>query len=208
MTLREEQVALTRRTILNAVIELTSDPDAGPITVTEVSRRSGASPATIYRHFPNRDALVSAAAVERIATWQAPEPEGAPEQVARDYLVSLWGELAANLPLARQATVTEGGRELRLRRFRLYRTLEEQALRDEGFDPDDPEIRKLLACLAALGSAHAFLDLHDRQGLDVEAAVEAVLWGGATLCEAVGVSPGHLFNLPEPPLSVESEPRT
>lgn len=206
MTLREEQVALTRRTIIDAVIELTSDPEAGPITVTEVSRRSGASPATIYRHFPNRDALVSAAAVERIVTWQPPEPEGDPEQVARDYLVSLWREQAANLPLARQATVTEGGRELRLRRFRLYRTLEEQALSDAGFDPDEPEIRKLMACLATLSSAHAFLDLHDRQGLDVEAAVEAVLWGLMTLCEAVGLPPELLINLPAPPQSAESEP--
>jgi AcrR family transcriptional regulator len=206
MTLREEQVALTRRTIIDAVVELTSDPEAGPITVAKVARRSGASPATIYRHFPNRDALVSAAAVERIVTWKPPEPEGTPEQVLRDYLVALWGEQAANLPLARQATVTEAGRELRLSRLRHYRPLEEQALRDAGFDPDQPEIAKLLACIGVLSSVHAFLDLHDRQGLDVETAVDAVLWGCIALCDAVGLPPEHLLISPFPPLPADGEP--
>jgi AcrR family transcriptional regulator len=202
MTLRDEQVAFTRRTIINTVIELTGDPDAGPITIAKVSRRSGASPATIYRHFPNRDALVSAAAVERAMAWEPPEPDGPPEQIARDYLVSLWSEQAANLPLARQATVTDGGRELRLNRFHTFRPKEQAALREAGFDPDTPEARNLLACVAALTSVHAFLDLHDRQDLDVEAAVDAALWGCATLMEAVGVPFDAMVFTPE------SEPTT
>jgi AcrR family transcriptional regulator len=201
MTLRDEQVAFTRRTIIKTVIELTGDPESGPITIAEVSRRSGASPATIYRHFPNRDALVSAAAVERAETWEPPEPAGTPEQIARDYLVSLWREQAANLPLARQATVTEGGRELRLNRFRTFRPMEDAVLREAGFDPDEPQMRKLLACIAALTSIHAFLDFNDRQGLDAETAVDAALWGCITLAEAVGVPAELMMIHPRPAAS-------
>jgi AcrR family transcriptional regulator len=206
MTLRDEQVAFTRRAIIKTVIELTGDPEAGPITVGEVSRRSGASPATIYRHFPNRDALVSAAAVERAETWEPPEPEGTPEQIARDYLVSLWGEESANMPLTRQATVTEGGRELRLERFRKFRSMEEAALREAGFDPAAPEIRKMLAGVATLTSIHAFLDLHDRQGLDVETAVDTVLWALTILAGAVGVPVELMMIKPTPAASATRDP--
>lgn len=198
MSLRDEQVALTRRTIIDAVIELTADPEAGPITVPEVSRRSGVSPATIYRHFPNREALVSAAAFERIESWDPPVGSGSPETQLREYLVSLWSDQATNLALARQATVSEAGRELRIVRHRTYRTAAERTLRDAGRDPDEDEIRHLIACLDVLGSAHAFLDLHDRQGLDAAAAVDAVMWGMRQLLESVELSfdvipvPGNL----------------
>jgi AcrR family transcriptional regulator len=185
MSLREEQVALTRRTIIDTVIELTSDLDAGPITIPEVSRRSGISPATIYRHFPSRDALVSEAALERVLTWMPPDVEGSHESQLRAYFVSLWGDQAENLPLARQATVTEAGRELRASRHRTLQPTSGQALSDAGKDPTTPESRHLVACLDVLTSVHAFLDLHDRQGLNVEEAVDAMLWGVRTLVDAV-----------------------
>lgn len=188
MSLREEQVALTRRTIIDAVIELTADPDGGPITVPEVSRRSGVSPATIYRHFPNREALVSAAALERVESWVPPDPEGTPESQFRHYLLSLWADQAANLALARQATVSESGRELRAVRFERYQPVLERTLRDAGLDPGEEEVRHMAACVDVLVSAHAFLDLHDRQRLGVEAAVDAVMWGTRQLLESVGLS--------------------
>jgi hypothetical protein len=46
------------------------------------------------------------------------------------------------------------------------------------------------------------LDFHDRQDLDVEAAVDAALWGCATLMEAVGLPFDAMVFTPE------SEPST
>lgn len=224
MSLRDEQVELTRRAIIEAVVELSATPDGGRITVAEVARRSGISPATIYRHFPDRDALVGGAALHGIARWEAAraasvndgaraahdpshEHVGDPDDRAgsdagpdgtglsdpdEEYLRALWSDLEANIELARQGTVTEAGRELRAKRFEVVRSAMDRVLREAGHDPAAPETRHLLACLDVLSSAYAFLDLHDRQGLSADEAVDAVAWGFRTLIAAVGLDPALL----------------
>ena len=185
VSLRDEQVALTRRAILDVVVELTTEPAAGPITVAAVARRSGISSATIYRHFPTRDALVSAAAIERSGVGHPPSGTGQ-ETLPVDF-AALWSDLAAKLPVARHVTVTDAGRELWADRFRVSRTIVEQALHAAGRDPDEPELRHMLGCLDVITSVHAFLDFHDRQGLTVDDAVDAALWGTHILCQRAGL---------------------
>jgi AcrR family transcriptional regulator len=179
VSLRDEQVALTRRAIIDAVIEVAAEPSGGVIAVADVARRSGISMATIYRHFPTRDALVSAAANERATAWHPSEGAGQADPLT-DF-AALWRELAANLVLARHTTVSDDGRDLWAERFHASRKVVEQAVRDQGRDPDEAELSHLLVCLDVLTSAHAFLDLYDRQGLALDDAVDAVRWGTGVL---------------------------
>lgn len=201
MALREEQVELTRRRILESFIEMSSDRSRKSVTVADLARFSGISPATIYRHFENRDALVYAAAtvnVNHVASagqpvWQLGELSA--------HLRRIWSDMAANIAVAREATATETGRELREARFRPFRAMFVQAIERRGVSGD---VDELIACLSVLTSAHAFLDMYERQRLSVDDAVAATEWGFATLLRAVGIDPDE-FSITEPETTVVDE---
>jgi AcrR family transcriptional regulator len=56
--LRERQAQRTRDLILDALTELLSELPADEITTREIARRAGVSQPTVYRHFPDRNALL------------------------------------------------------------------------------------------------------------------------------------------------------
>jgi AcrR family transcriptional regulator len=56
--LRDEQVRRTRNLILDALVELLADRRADDITTREIADRAGVSQPTVYRHFPDRTALL------------------------------------------------------------------------------------------------------------------------------------------------------
>src|SRR5438876_1159239 len=60
-TLRRQQADATRLRILTAVRDLLAGGSTS-LQVPEIAARAGVSEPTIYRHFPNRDALLDAAA--------------------------------------------------------------------------------------------------------------------------------------------------
>jgi AcrR family transcriptional regulator len=58
--LRERQAQQTRDGILDALVVLAGDRRADEITTRELARSAGVSERTVYRHFPDRTALVEA----------------------------------------------------------------------------------------------------------------------------------------------------
>jgi len=82
--------------ILDAAVDaLASDPEA---SMAEIARRAGVVRATIYVHFPNRDALIDAvtkrAIAEAITTIEAAEPErGDAADALRRVVASAWRTL-------------------------------------------------------------------------------------------------------------------
>jgi AcrR family transcriptional regulator len=57
-TLRDRQVAQTRELILDAVTDLLGDRRADEVTTRDIATTAGVSERTVYRHFPDRDALL------------------------------------------------------------------------------------------------------------------------------------------------------
>ena len=57
-TLRDRQVAQTREFILDAVTTLLGDRRADEVTTRDIAASAGVSERTVYRHFPDRDALL------------------------------------------------------------------------------------------------------------------------------------------------------
>ncbi len=57
-TLRDRQVAQTRELILDAVTTLLGDRRADEVATRDIAAVAGVSERTVYRHFPDRDALL------------------------------------------------------------------------------------------------------------------------------------------------------
>jgi|SRR5580704_11317551 AcrR family transcriptional regulator len=59
MTSRTDpRVVLSRERVLTATLDLLTEAGLGGLTVDEVAKRSGVAKTTIYRHWPNRNALI------------------------------------------------------------------------------------------------------------------------------------------------------
>ena len=184
MNLRAEHKALTERKILDAVIALVAQEGSDQITVPAVAREAGVSVPTIYRYFPNKEALIDAAA------WVPSQPAAAlrPERLYgdgfRDYLAALWKGYADNLPLLRRQMASSAGRAMRAARLDAGRAQLGAEQRDLGIDPEGPAAQRLTALCLLLGGSLSLLELHDRQGLSVDDAADAVAWAAEVLVEA------------------------
>jgi AcrR family transcriptional regulator len=54
----DPRVVLSRERVLTATLDLMTETGLGGLTIDDVSKRSGVAKTTIYRHWPNRAALV------------------------------------------------------------------------------------------------------------------------------------------------------
>ena len=211
MTVRELQREVTRERILATVLELVAEPGAGDVAVPEVARRSGISVATIYRYFPTKDALLDAAADEpaRQAVGVAPgdatargaaanprrrqaaptEGQIRPEE-GPAYLRALWRSFEGKLPLVRRQPASETGRAMRARAAIPPRgTGPRNASRPRASRRNRRKARASIRLALLLTSSLAFLDLHDRQGLDADAAADDVEWAVEMLQRATENEP-------------------
>ena len=180
VALRDEQRELTRRKVLSAVLDLVADGSLDELSVPAVARKSGVSLATIYRYFPTKDALIAAAASEpeRTALHAEPATDYA------EYLRSMWHEFSKNMPLLRHQATSAAGREMREARLDRSKKLLSHTLKGAGIDPKSAEGERLISVLLLVSGSLALVELHDRQGLDVDTAVDTSLWAANALMEA------------------------
>lgn len=185
MSLREEQRALTRRTVLAAVLELVAEGSLDELSVPAVAQRSGVSLATIYRYFPTRDELLAAAAAEpsRRALSHPPDPRPDDDDLA-SFQRAMWHDFAGNLPLLRHQIASTAGREMRTARLERSRSLLADYVERHDIDPQSAGGQRLISLLLLVNGSLALIELHDRQGIDVDEALERSLWATGALIEA------------------------
>jgi AcrR family transcriptional regulator len=193
MSLREEHRLLTRRTILTTVLDLVADGSIDELSVPAVARRSGVSLATIYRYFPTKDALLAAAADEparEALAADAGRPVAGDDELAA-FQRTMWRRFAGNLPLLRHQVTSQAGREMRQARLERSRQQLAGYLAGFGITPSSPDGARLTSLLLLLSGSLALVELHDRQGLAVDDAVDASQWAVQALIAAtVGDQPG------------------
>jgi AcrR family transcriptional regulator len=180
MALRDEQRELTRRKVLEAVLDLVARGSLDELSVPAVSRASGVSVATIYRYFPTRDELLSAAAAE-------PSRQALSGGEARDYASfqrSMWRDFSKNMALLRYQVSSTAGREMREARLARSRAQLASHIERFGIEPSSAEGERLIALLLLVSGSLALVELHDRQGLAVDDALDISLWAAQTLIEA------------------------
>jgi AcrR family transcriptional regulator len=74
MAQRSQQVAQTRRRIVDNAAELFAERGARATTMTEVARRADVSPATVINHFATQDELIEAVVARLMAEIRIPDP--------------------------------------------------------------------------------------------------------------------------------------
>jgi AcrR family transcriptional regulator len=181
-TLRDDHRASTRRRIVQAVSDLIADEHPATVSVPAIARRAGVGVATVYRYFPNKEALLDAAANEVVTESAGRLPRTFDEVEAS--LAGAWSELEAQLPLVRGQFASPVGRELHRRRWEVRHALMADLLRAEGMNPEGETGRRLLGVADVLTSSTALLELCDKAGVPVADAAAWCAWAVRVLHDA------------------------
>jgi AcrR family transcriptional regulator len=173
--------------ILDAALDsLASDPDA---SMAEIARRAGLVRATIYVHFPTRDALLGAVTARSMAeaaeVIAAAEPErGEPADALERVVRAAWRHLERYQALVAINTQLPQA-ELRRRHgpvLALLQPLIQRGQRDGAFRPEVPAQWHLTMLLALIHAASGELQAKRLPASEIESALVTAILGalGAT----------------------------
>jgi AcrR family transcriptional regulator len=177
-------VAATRRGIARAVADIVVSEGAAALSFPAVAQRADVSLRTVYRHFPNKDALVTAALEAGSERTLAAFPSGDRSiSRLRELITELWAELEENRDLVLVQLTTPAGRALRGERLRTRRAELRASLPDEVPALDDGAYDRLAALCTVLFSSHLLFDLTDELGVDRDTAAGLAAYALEATCE-------------------------
>jgi len=168
--------------ILDAALEaLASDPEA---SMAAIARRAGLVRATVYAHFPTREALIAAitarAVAEVTAAIEAAEPaRGAPAEALQRVVAAAWRALGRFHALVEINTRLPHSEQHALHQpvVAVLAPLIERGQRDGTFRADVPVTWHLSVLLAIVHAATGELAAGRLQGDAVEWAVQRTILG-------------------------------
>lgn len=174
-TLRERQHTATRNLILDALVDQLAETGAFDYSAFELARRANVSVRTIYRHFPDRDALLAAMSTrvnERIGLYNMPTNAHELPDAAR----VLFRKFDENPQLILAQITTNAGAQVRShgRKDRIART----RMAVDQIGPDlDPETRNArTAVLACLLSANVWQRMRQEFAMTGAQSGDALAW--------------------------------
>ncbi len=182
--LRRAQAEDTRNRILGAMAEVVADGGEGSVNFDVLAEKSGIERRTVFRHFPNREALLQAFWI-----WinQRVTPQVLPETF--DDLLSLpavtFAGFDAHKGVIGASLHSTWGRQMRLAALPARREKFRQAVR-EGLGDASPDDRRSLEAIAhLLYSATAWETLRDYCGMTGREAGKTVSWAMKILLDAL-----------------------
>jgi len=178
-SLRERRRQETAELILDAVLNLMADAGVDGLTMEAVAERVGVSLRTVYRYFPDRASLLTAALARHNAAVPFESPTS-PEQIGAAYgeVFSRFDDTPAILQAVLAARV--GGSVRWDARSQRIREIEEAlAPACDRLPPQEAE--QATAVIVYLANALAWLSLRDESGLDGQQSGAAITWAIDTL---------------------------
>jgi TetR/AcrR family transcriptional repressor of mexCD-oprJ operon len=178
--------------ILDAAVDaLAGDPDA---SMAAIARRAGVVRATVYVHFPTREALLEAVTHRAIAevaeVIEAAEPHrGDPAEALARIVEASWQRLGRYHALVAINTQQHGHDELRRRHSTVLETLEpliERGQADGVFRADVPAGWHLSMLMALIHAASGELGAGRMSDDDAGAALVATILGAVSVRDAAG----------------------
>jgi AcrR family transcriptional regulator len=169
--LRSTQISETRRRIALAVAEVLADGGAAELSFPAVAERANVSLRTVYRHFPNKDALAAGAlqaGSERTLAVHPLDELGLDD--VRPFLRDLWSELIELRDLVTAGQMTPHGREVRGERLRQRREIVRAAVERDDPELDATSAERLANLVTPLMSGALLLDFVEGLGVDVDEA--------------------------------------
>jgi AcrR family transcriptional regulator len=182
----DPRVVVSRERVLTATLELLTETGLGGLTIDDVSKRSGVAKTTIYRHWPNRTALVVDACLRMADGNEDPPDTGSLEGDLKAVLTNLaellvtarWSSILPSIVDAAERDPEIAEVHSKLQRWHaapLRAALERAALREEI-----PPETDLSAIAAALRGPLYFRRWFSREPIDdrfVDLIVHGVLAG-------------------------------
>lgn len=166
--LRAAQLADTRERIARATVEVISREGAAALSFPSVAEQAGVSLRTVYRHFPNKDALVLAAVQSGASLTQQifPRPAASVTQM-RDLLPILWEKLEQQRDLVAVQHASPAGVEIRGVRLRERRDQVIESLARDYPEIPAEDLRPLAELITVMIGSTLLFDLVDHLGLEV-----------------------------------------
>ena len=179
LTLRERRRQETAELIVDAVMRLLADAGVDGLTMEAVAERVGVSLRTVYRYFPDRASLLTAA----LARHNQSVPFDSP--TSPDQIGAVYGEEfprfddAPAIVQAVLAARVAGAVRWDARSQRIREIEEALAPACDRLPRDDAE--QATAVVVYLANALAWLSLRDESGLDGHQSGTAITWAINTL---------------------------
>lgn len=180
--LRERQTEQTREMILQALTDQLAAGGLQELNIPGLARRAGVSVRTVYRYFPDKEALLDAAEQwmdDRIAPGAS--PICADDMAANAEQIFAAFDANESVMLAHWATSV--GRAMRAKGRKRRLEAYEAALREVTSHLSRREARAALAILSYLLSSWTWKTLRDEFGMSGSESGKAVSWALSTLID-------------------------
>jgi len=188
-SLRERQADLVRTSALDAAIAALETRGVDDLSMADIAAAAGVSLRTLYRHFPDRAALLQAAGERLYASLGVPFAIASVQDIAPSFREAA-RRLADRPTLVRALVRSNAGRAMRSA-VRGERLAEIRAALGPITQSADPGLAaRASAVIAHLCSAAAWVSVADESGLADPEAQAAVGWAIETLVGALAQAPG------------------
>jgi AcrR family transcriptional regulator len=182
MKRRAERQEQTRRRITEAAVELHQAVGPAKTTISAIAERAGVQRLTVYRHFPDERALLSACSSHHVAANPLPDPEpwteiSDPEERLRRALAEIYAYHRRTEPMMtkvlRDAHIHAPTYEVTVPYLQLWDRARYALV--TGWGAEDQRLKTLLAALGHALDFWTWRSLVHEQGLTDEEAIELMV---------------------------------